>query len=173
MEQGQFQVYTGDGKGKTTAALGLALRASGAGMKVFIGQFMKAGNSSELSALARLRGVDVECFGSGRGLMLRRAAEPEDAACAKAGAARVLAALRGGYDVVIADEINCALSFGLLEEADLLTLIDARPPTVELVFTGRGACEAVLRRADLVTEMRAVKHYYAEKGLPARVGIEK
>ena len=93
-------------------------------------------------------------------------------ACARAGLARVREAL-GKYDVVIADEINCAMMCGLLAESDLLRIVDARPASAELVFTGRGACAAILARADLVTEMRAVKHYYAEKGLPARAGIEK
>ena len=78
----------------------------------------------------------------------------------------------GAYDVVIADEINCALTCGLLAESDLLALIDRRPESVELVFTGRGACEAVLARADLITEMRDVRHYFREKRLPARLGIE-
>ena len=171
MQNGQFQVYTGDGKGKTTAALGLALRASGAGLRVFIGQFMKAGPTSELSALARLENVRVEQFGSGKGLLMGREADAEDIACARAGLARVKAAL-GEYDVVIADEINCALTCGLLAEGDLLALIDHRPESVELVFTGRGACEAVLARADLITEMRDVRHYFREKRLPARLGIE-
>ena len=172
MQNGQFQVYTGDGKGKTTAALGLALRASGAGLRVFIGQFMKAGPTSELSALARLENVTAEQFGSGKGLLMGREADADDRACARAGLARVREAL-GKYDVVIADEINCACTYGLLDVSDLLSLIDARPATAELVFTGRGACDEVLARADLVTEMRAVKHYYAQKGLCARVGIEK
>ena len=172
MQNGQFQVYTGDGKGKTTAALGLALRASGAGLRVFIGQFMKAGPTSELSALARLENVTAEQFGSGKGLLMGREADADDRACARAGLARVREAL-GKYDVVIADEINCACTYGLLDVSDLLSLIDARPATAELVFTGRDACDEVLARADLVTEMRAVKHYYAQKGLCARVGIEK
>ena len=172
MELGQFQVYTGDGKGKTTAALGLALRASGAGLSVFIGQFMKSGGTSELAALKRLDNVTAEAFGSGLGLLLGREASPSDAACAKAGVERLLQIL-DRYDVVIADEINCARMCGLLDEGDLMRLIDARPASTELVFTGRGATPAVLARADLVTEMRAVKHYYADKGLPARTGIEK
>ena len=172
MDLGQFQVYTGDGKGKTTAALGLALRASGAGLSVFIGQFIKSAPTSELKALGRLEGVAVERFGSGLGLLVGREATRADVESAKAGVERLIGAL-GEYDVVIADEINCALALGLLEEGDLLRLVDARPETTELVFTGRGASPAILARADLVTEMRAVKHYFAEKGLQARTGIEK
>ena len=172
MEIGQFQVYTGDGKGKTTAALGLALRAAGAGLRVFVGQFMKMGGTSELASLKKL-GVDAEQFDSGKGLLLGREACREDVACAKAGVERIIGALNGGYDVVIADEINCARMFGLLDEGDLTRVIDARPGAVELVFTGRGATPAIIERADLVTEMRMVKHYFAEKGLPARVGVEE
>lgn len=174
MELGQFQVYTGNGKGKTTAALGLALRASGAGLRVYFGQFMKAGGTSELNALQQLENITAEQFGSGKGLLIGRAPDGDDLACAQEGLKKVREALTGGdYDVVIADEINCALMCRLLKETDLLALIDARPENVELVFTGRGAAQAVLDRADLVTEMRAVRHYYAEKRLPARVGIEK
>ncbi len=174
MKDGQFQVYTGDGKGKTTAALGLALRASGAGLRVYFAQFMKDGGSSEIRALAHLPGIDVEQYGSGLGLLLHRDAAEADAACARAGLERLTRALTGGeYDVVIADEINCAMACRLLEESDLLRLADLRPDDVELVFTGRGATRAILDRADLATEMRLIRHYYRDKGLPARTGIEK
>lgn len=173
MQIGQFQVYTGDGKGKTTAALGLALRARGAGLRVYVGQFIKRGAFSEIAPLRRL-GVAVEQYGSGHGLLIGRAPDTDDLACARAGCEQLATALDSGdYDVVIADEINCALTCGLLAEGDLLALIERRPEGVELVFTGRGACEAVLEKADLITEMRAVKHYYRDKGLPARTGIEK
>lgn len=173
MQNGQFQIYTGDGKGKTTAALGLALRASGAGLRVFIGQFIKLGETSEIVALRRLQNVIVEQFGSDKGLIIGRTPDADERACAAAGLERLLEALESGaYDVVIADEINCALTCGLLAEGDLLALIDRRPESVELVFTGRGACEAVLARADLITEMRDVRHYFREKRLPARLGIE-
>ena len=173
MEIGQFQVYTGDGKGKTTAALGLALRAAGAGLRVYIGEFMKAGETSEHASLRRL-GITVEQFGSGKGLLIRREADADDRACAREGLKKVRRAMTGGaYDLVIADEINVAMACALLEEADLLALADARPEGVELVFTGRGATEAIIDRADLVTEMRAVRHYFRDKGLTARTGIEK
>lgn len=174
MRLGQFQVYTGDGKGKTTAALGLALRAAGAGLRVYIGQFIKSGEFSEIKALRVLPGVTVAQYGSGKGLLIGREAEPADVECARAGLERLSEAMTSGrYDVVIADEIHCAAACGLLSEDDLLTLADRRPGNVELVFTGRGATRAVQDKADLVTEMRAVRHYYADKGLPARTGIEK
>ena len=173
MQTGQFQVYTGDGKGKTTAALGLALRAAGAGLRVCFCQFLKSGEYSEIKALRKLGGIHVEQYGSGLGLLLRRETAEDDLSCARAGLERLSHALTcGDYDVVIADEINCALTCGLLTEADLIQLIDLRPENVELVFTGRGATQAVQDRADLVTEMRAVKHYYRDKRLPARAGIE-
>lgn len=174
MRLGQFQIYTGDGKGKTTAALGLALRALGAGYRVYLGQFMKHGQTGELAALRRFEAVTAEQFGSEKGLLIRREPEQADADCARAGYERISRALTGGgYDVVIADEINCAMKCGLLSEEDLLALADSRPEGTELVFTGRGATPALVARADLVTEMRAVRHYYAEKKLPARTGIEK
>ena len=174
MTTGQFQVYTGNGKGKTTAALGLALRASGAGLRVYFCQFIKEGAYSEIKSLRLLPNITVEQFGSGKGLLICREAEGSDLDCARAGYNRLMTALTSGdYDVVIADEINCAQTVGLLSEQDLLNLIDQRPEETELVFTGRGATDAVLARADLVTEMRMIRHYYAEKKLPARMGIEK
>ena len=173
MKIGQFQVYTGNGKGKTTASLGLALRASGAGMKVYFCQFIKEGEFSEIKALRQLPNVTVEQFGSGKGLLIRRDAENIDLECAHAGLERLTAALTSGeYDVVIADEINCALMCKLLTEQELLDLADKRPEGTELVYTGRGATQAILDKADLATEMHLIKHYYEEKKLPARVGIE-
>lgn len=173
MKIGQFQVYTGNGKGKTTAALGLALRASGAGMRVYFCQFIKDQEYSEIKALKLLPNVTVEQFGSGKGILTYREKEATDDECARAGYEKVAAALTSGkYDVVIADEINCALMCKLLTEEQLLHLADLRPEGTELVFTGRGASEAILNRADLATEMHLIKHYFQEKKLPARVGIE-
>ncbi len=170
--QGFVQVYTGDGKGKTTAALGLALRAAGAGLRVYFGQFIKNGDYSELRALARFADrVTVAQFGLGR--FVGREPAPEDREAARQGLREIHNVLvSGAYDLVIGDEANVAASRGLIDEANLLELIDQRPPQVELVLTGRGAPAAVLARADLVTEMRAVRHYY-DQGVGARVGIEK
>ena len=173
MKLGQFQIYAGDGKGKTTAALGLALRASGAGMKVYFCQFIKDQEYSEIKSLRLLPGVTVAQFGTGKGILVNREREDADIACARSGYDRVTRALTSGeYDVVICDEINCTLMCGLLTEGDLMRLIDLRPEGTELVFTGRGATEALLSRADLATEMKLIKHYYREKHLPARMGIE-
>mgnify|MGYP006278522487 CR=1 FL=1 len=169
---GCLQVYTGDGKGKTTAALGLALRAAGAGMHVYIAQFMKGRDYSELHALRRLSpGIEVRRFGL-RHFLVGVPTE-EDRAVARSGleaAREVLVA--GNHDLVILDEANVAVDMGLFAVDDLLAVVDARPCAVELVVTGRKAHPRLIERADLVTEMREIKHYY-RCGLPARTGIEE
>lgn len=170
--QGYVQVYTGDGKGKTTAALGLAVRAAGAGLKVFIGQFIKSMTYSEIKALERFEDlITIRQFG--RGCFIRGNPNQADIKVAGQALKALTDALKSGhYDVVIADEANVAFGCHLISEQDLLDLMDARPAQIELVLTGRGAPQAVIDRADLVTEMKAVKHYY-ESGVTAREGIEK
>ncbi|MCL2789852.1 MAG: cob(I)yrinic acid a,c-diamide adenosyltransferase [Desulfobulbus sp.] len=169
--RGFVQIYTGDGKGKTTAVLGLAIRAAGAGLRVYIGQFVKNADYSELHALRHLpEAITIEQYGLG--CMLIHAVTRQDIDAARHGLATINAAMTSGtFDLVIADEINVACVLGLLEECDLLELVARRPPAVELVLTGRGAPLSVLERADLVTEMRTIKHYY-ERGVLARKGIE-
>ena len=168
---GYVHVYTGDGKGKTTAAIGLAVRAAGHDRRTYIGQFMKGQEYGELVALERLPQITIEQYGDP--VCIRK----EDVTSkhitdAEAGLERVTKALMSGrYDVVVLDEVNVALWFGLLTEEAVLKLLDARPPEIELVLTGRRAPQAILDRADLVTEMREVKHYYAD-GVVARKGIE-
>jgi cob(I)alamin adenosyltransferase len=165
-------VYTGDGKGKTTAALGLALRAAGAGWSVYIGQFAKGMRYSELAALERFADrITIHQFG--RRCFIERAPEPGDLACARQGLRRAHRAVTSGhYRLVVLDEANVAVALGLFPLEELTDLIDAKPPGVELVLTGRWAHDEVIARADLVTEMREVKHYY-HKGVLARLGIEK
>jgi cob(I)alamin adenosyltransferase len=169
--EGYVQVYTGDGKGKTTAALGLALRAAGAGLKVYIGQFIKNAEYSEIAALRCLAdNITIEQFGRGCFILTEPCQADIDAARqALTTIGRILSS--GAYDLVIADEANVAVALGLISEDDLLALVDRRPQQVELVLTGRGAPPRVLARADLVTEMRLVKHYY-DRGVVARKGIE-
>lgn len=169
--QGFVQVYTGDGKGKTTAALGLALRAAGAGLRVYIGQFIKNAGYSELTTLHRLADcITLEQFGRGCFLLTETCQADIDAAhAALAAIGAVLAS--GAFDLVIADEINVACALGLINEQDILDLMARRPAAVELVLTGRGAPPSVIERADLVTEMQAIKHYY-DQGVLARKGIE-
>ncbi|MFW6163300.1 MAG: cob(I)yrinic acid a,c-diamide adenosyltransferase [Planctomycetota bacterium] len=170
-DRGCVQVYTGDGKGKTTAALGLALRAAGAGLRVFIAQFAKGRHTAELDALERFRDlIEIRQYGTGR--FLRGEPTAEDIEAARRGLAETRQAiLSENFSLVILDEGNAAAHLGLLSPSDLVALIDARPEAVELVFTGRDAPAEVIERADLVTEMRAVKHYFAD-GMQARRGIE-
>jgi cob(I)alamin adenosyltransferase len=168
---GKVQVYTGEGKGKTTAALGLALRAAGAGLRVFIAQFLKCGRSSELKVLRKLnKHIVAEQYGRTRrpcGAMGLR-----DRKYATAGLTHVRkVVMSGDFDVVILDEANVAVHENLFSVDDLMALIKDRPPGVELVFTGRYAHPRLVRAADLVTEMHNVKHYYS-KGVRARKGIE-
>jgi cob(I)alamin adenosyltransferase len=171
MRKGYVQVYTGDGKGKTTAALGLALRAAGAGLKVFVCQFVKNQKCSEHRMLGRL-GQAVTCRQYGRGL-IRRGASEADIAAARKGLHDAAEALSvGGYDLVILDEVNVAVYCGLIDVEDVLGLIAKKPAGIELVLTGRNAHPRIMEAADLVTEMRSVKHYY-DKGVKARRGIEK
>jgi cob(I)alamin adenosyltransferase len=172
MMKGYIQVYTGDGKGKTTAALGLSLRAAGAGLSVYFVQFIKQGDYSEIEALKTLSNrIRVEQFGRGRFITGEPA--PEDVAAAEAGLEKVRSAMGSGeYDVIILDEANGAVQLGLLQVSEFLKMLDEKPENLELVITGRGAHEAVVARADLVTEMKEIKHYYA-RGVAARTGIEK
>ncbi|MCX7028628.1 MAG: cob(I)yrinic acid a,c-diamide adenosyltransferase [Spirochaetes bacterium] len=170
-ERAYVQVYTGEGKGKTTAALGLALRAAGAGLRVFVAQFVKGMEYSELASLARLadlvtvRQYGLRCF-------IRGEPKPEDIAAAREGLREVREAVGSGrWDVVILDEANIATHFGLFPVEELLEVVDLAAGRVEIVLTGRRADPRLIERADLVTEMREVKHYYA-KGVMARRGIE-
>jgi cob(I)alamin adenosyltransferase len=169
--RGYVHVYTGEGKGKTTAAFGLALRAAGHGKHVYVGQFMKGSPYGEIAALRDNPLVVVEQFGD-PGCIRRDQVTQRHRGHAGDGLARSTAALTSGANaLVVLDELDVALWFGLLTEAECLALIEARPPAVELVITGRCAPQAVLDRADLVTEMREVKHYYRQ-GVQARAGIE-
>jgi len=171
LNTGCVQVYTGNGKGKTTAAFGLALRAAGAGLRVFIQQFMKGQPTGELVALAPLADR-ITVRRCGRDCFIARAPEPEDVAAARQGLAEATQAVMSGqYDLVILDEANVAVYFRLFAVDALLDMIARKPAHVELVITGRNADPRLVERADLVTEMREVKHYYAA-GVPARKGIE-
>lgn len=170
--RGCLQVYTGDGKGKTTAALGLALRAVGAGLRVYIAQFIKKGDYSEIKALQMLGGA-VEVHQFGQGMFLFREPTPEECADARRGLAAVKKAMTAAeHQVFILDEANGALHAGLFTLEELFAAVDARPEGTELILTGRNAPPELIERADLVTDMRAVKHYY-ESGLQARTGIER
>ncbi len=168
--RGCLQVYTGDGKGKTTAAFGLALRAAGSGLRVFIAQLLKRGAFGELRALRRIPRITVRQFGTGR--FVRGTPRPAERRAARRGLDAARRALRSGrYHVVILDEANCAVTCGLLPLDALLALAADRPDAVELVITGRDAHRRLVQQADLVSDIRARKHPFAA-GCPARRGIE-
>ena len=170
--RGYVQVYTGNGKGKTTAAIGLAIRAAGAGLRVFIAQFIKMGDYSEIKALRRFSDlITVEQFGLGR--FTNGKPLLEDIKAAQKGLERIKSILLSDeYKVIILEEANVAAKYGLIRVQDLLGLIVNKPYDKELVITGRGASPRIIENADLVTEMKLIKHYN-EKGVPPRVGIEK
>lgn len=172
MERGYIQVYTGNGKGKTTAAIGQAVRAAGHGMRTYVGQFMKGQVYGELLALENHPLIEIEQYGDARCLR-RDEVTSEHTRQARQGLKRAGQKMGSGvFDLVILDEINVTLWFGILDIDEVLGFLDQRPGAVELVLTGRYAPEAILARADLVTEMVEVKHYFA-KGIQARTGIER
>lgn len=191
--KGYVQVYTGNGKGKTTAAIGLAVRAVGAGRRVLFQQYMKGLAYSEHNILPTLSEnltlhtlgkpffvaeegmlTDEQKAAFGDNVVIFAPGKPPADYCrmVKEGIDEAYAAaVSGDYDVIVMDEINCALRFGLAEWHDVERIIDDRAPHTELILTGRGASDALIARADLVTEMTEVKHYYTQ-GVQARLGIE-
>ena len=190
--KGYVQVYTGSGKGKTTAALGITMRASGAGKKIAFIQFMKALGYSEQKILPTLPGVTWKTLGKPFFIAKKGSISDEDLAKYSGGCvvfeeghppeeyvkmirdgfeeAKAMV-LSGDFDMVVLDEINCAMFFGLLGIDDVLELIRNKPAHTELILTGRCAPDEIIAAADLVTEMREIKHYYT-KGVEARRGIE-
>lgn len=170
MKRGLVEIYTGNGKGKTTAALGLALRAAGAGQKVYILQFIKGKAYSELKALKKIKNITLEQ--GGRGCFIGKKPKKADIDCARKAFIKAEKNINSGvYDVVILDEANVALHFGLIDVKDMLCLIKNKPRKVELVLTGRRSPRILLKHAHLVTDMREIKHPY-RKGVKARRGIE-
>jgi len=171
-DRGMVQLFTGNGKGKTSAALGTVLRALGHGMKVFIVFFMKGNYPyGEFSTLSNLSNVDVASFG------FRRRTDPanpkpeeiEQAKLALSAARQAM--LSGNYDLVVLDEVNVAVNFNLIDVDEVVKLVNDKPPKVELILTGRYADARLIEMADLVTEMVKLKHPY-DKGVKARKGIE-
>ena len=170
LKKGLVQIYTGNGKGKTTAAFGLALRASGAGFKVYIGQFIKDKAYSEIKALKKIKNIKIEQYG--RGCFIKGKPKKIDIGYAQKGLRKAQKNIMSGkYDVVILDEANIALGLGLIQIKDVFNLIKHKPISVELVLTGRYCPPALLKYADLATEMKELKHPY-KKGIKARLGIE-
>ena len=172
LSRGLVQVYTGCGKGKTTAALGLAARAQGQGLKVHVIFFMKGGYPyGERQTMDQLPNVIYEIFGHEHFVDPHKV-QDEDREQARLALRAARDALESGrYDLIVLDEVNVATSWKLVDVEDLLQLIDEKPSNLELVLTGRYADERLIDRADLVTEVVEIKHPY-QQGIPARKGIE-
>jgi cob(I)alamin adenosyltransferase len=173
IQKGLVQVFTGAGKGKTTAALGTVLRAAGQGLKVFVVFFIKGDYAyGEYATLPKLPNVETAAFGLRQFIYQNDKVNPEEKEQAKAALAKAREVmLSKRYDIVVLDEINMAVYFKLLKPEDVIQLIKDRPENVELILTGRNADEKVIAMADLVTEMVKIKHPY-DKGINARKGIE-
>ena len=172
LERGCIQVYTGNGKGKTTASLGLALRAVGRGLKVCVFQFIKGGGRYGEHLAAEKLAPLLTIIQTGRPGWVNTKDITEDRRAAQEGLVQVEGLLSSGeFDLFICDEINGAVGFGLIDVEQVLGLIEHKPEKTELVLTGRNAHERVIESADLVTEMLEIKHYY-KAGVPARTGIE-
>lgn len=173
--EGFIHIYTGNGKGKTTAAFGLALRAAGAGKKVYIGQFIKDIAYNEVELIRKvLPEITVELFGTGSGCLIDKRGGEDDIKCARGGLERCREVMLGGeYDIIILDEILVAIMLRLLTEDEVADFMRSKPHETELVLTGRGAGEKLIALADLVTECTEIKHYYNDKGILARDGIER
>ena len=174
LEKGYVQVYTGNCKGKTTAAMGLAFRAMGSGMKTYMGQFMKGQEYGELRSAEMVKPyITIEQYGRKELVHVTNPPLQEDVDMAQEGLSRARHAMFSGeYDIIVFDEILTAHFFHLVSVDDMLDVMKTKPENVEVVFTGRYAPQEVIDAADLVTEMVEVKHYY-EKGVIARKGIER
>lgn len=172
LERGCVQVYTGNGKGKTTAALGLALRGVGRGLKVCVFQFIKGGGRYGEHLAAEKLAPLLTIIQTGRPGWVNTRDITEDRRTAQEAFVQAVELLEsGGFDIFICDEINGAVGFGLIDVEQVLELIGRKPENTELVLTGRNVHQRVIDAADLVTEMREIKHYY-KAGVPARTGIE-
>ncbi|NLL27903.1 MAG: cob(I)yrinic acid a,c-diamide adenosyltransferase [Bacteroidales bacterium] len=169
--KGYIQIYTGNGKGKTTAALGLSLRAVGAGKKVFFAQFVKGETYSEVKAIQKFL-PDITIKQYGLKCFIYDKPSQADIDIARNGLSEVSEIiLSGKYDVVVLDEANIAIYYNLFTDDELINVIKQKPEATEIIITGRYATDKLIEFADLVTEMKEIKHYY-NKGVQARKGIE-
>lgn len=173
-QKGYVQVYTGNGKGKTTAALGLAFRAMGRGLKTYIGQFMKGQEYSELASAEMCKPyITIEQYGKDTFIHVQNPPLQEDVKMAREGLEKAKKAMNSGkYDIIVFDEISTAHFFNLITTEQMLEIINSKPDRVEVIFTGRYAPQEVIDAADLVSEMQEIKHYYT-KNVSARDGIER
>jgi cob(I)alamin adenosyltransferase len=170
--KGCIQVYTGDGKGKTTAALGVAIRAAGFGLKSYIGQFMKGQHYGELAALRDNNCITIEQYGDIKCIKREDVTQKEIDLAEKGLAMALDAMLSGKYDIVVLDEINVAIWFDLILVKQVIDFLDKRPKNIEVILTGRCAPQELIEYADLVSEIKEIKHYY-HQGILARNGIER
>jgi len=170
-ERGLVMVYTGSGKGKTTAAVGQAVRAAGHGYRVYMLHFMKGRDYGEFLAAGRLPNLTI--VRAGRDVFVNREnPAPVDVELARDGFKQAKQAIfSGDYDLVVLDEINVAVDYGLIKESDLFQLLADKPAGVDLILTGRGASPELIRRADMVSEILAIKHHF-DCGIKGRKGIE-
>jgi cob(I)alamin adenosyltransferase len=173
LTKGYIQIYTGNGKGKTTAALGQAMRAAGNGLKTFIVQFMKDYPYGEIKSIKHLSDcIRLEHYGNDRFVFRKKQPDDKDITAAQQALKQARKAmLSAEYDIVIMDEVCVAIHFGLLRNEDVVSILVEKPPKVELILTGRYCPAAIIEKADLVTDMLEIKHYY-QKGVVARRGIE-
>ncbi|MFX0548721.1 cob(I)yrinic acid a,c-diamide adenosyltransferase [Hathewaya histolytica] len=170
MEKGYVHIYTGNGKGKTTAAFGLALRASLAGKNVYIGQFVKGMKYHEVAVENLVNNIKIEQFGNG--CFISNSPTKEDISMGRNALLKCGNILKKGeYDLVILDEITIAIYFKLFSEEDVIEILKDKHPKVEVVLTGRYATDKLIEFSDLVTEMKEIKHYY-NKGVLSREGID-
>lgn len=173
LKKGYIHIYTGNGKGKTTAALGLALRAAGSGLKTFIVMFMKDFSYGEIKSIKHLSDwIRLEQYGNDAFVFRKQQPENKDLKAARQALKKTQEAmLSAEYDIVILDEICVAIHYALLKTQDVLSLLRVKPQPVELILTGRYCPPELIEKADLVTEMQEIKHYY-QKDAVARKGIE-
>ncbi|HMA62139.1 MAG TPA: cob(I)yrinic acid a,c-diamide adenosyltransferase [bacterium] len=169
--KGYVQVYTGDGKGKTTAALGLSMRAAGAGLKVFFAQFVKGQTYNEIKIINNsIPKIEIQQYG--RDCFIKKDPQPEDIQVARKGFNAARKKIQSNhYDLIVLDELNIAIYYKLVTVEEVMDLIKDKPENLEIVITGRKAPQELIDAADLVTEMKEIKHYY-KSGVQARPGIE-
>ena len=173
LRKGYVQIYTGNGKGKTTAALGQALRAAGSGLQTFIVMFMKDYSYGEIRMIKNLSDwIRLEQYGNDDFVFRKQPPDNEDKKSAHMALKRAREVmLSAEYDMLIMDEVCVAIHFGLLKTEDVLSLLEEKPDSIELILTGRYCPPELIEKADLATEMQEIKHYY-QNGVVARKGIE-
>ena len=173
LEKGYIHIYTGNGKGKTTAALGQALRSAGSGLTTFIVMFMKDFLYGEIKSIKSLSNcIRLEQYGNDAFVFRKKQPDDKDIAAAQQALKQARKAmLSAKYDIVIMDEVCVAIHFGLLKTNELISFLAEKPDPVEVILTGRYCPPELIEKADLATEMQEVKHYY-QKGVAARKGIE-